>query len=53
MRSLVLQRDREHAERATLVAQERLIRGKVRVWERACVPWEEGDATAACQRARM
>lgn len=31
MRSMVLQRDKEHAERATLVAQERLIRGKVRV----------------------
>ncbi|KAL6771432.1 hypothetical protein ACKKBG_A26355 [Auxenochlorella protothecoides x Auxenochlorella symbiontica] len=32
MRSMVLQRDKEHAERATLVAQERLIRGKARVY---------------------
>lgn len=29
MRSSVLQRDKERAERATLVAQEKLIRGKV------------------------
>lgn len=30
LRSTVLQRDKERAERATLVAQEKLIRGKVR-----------------------
>lgn len=29
MRSTVLQRDKERAERATLVAQEKLVRGKV------------------------
>lgn len=30
LRSTVLQRDKERAERATLVAQEKLVRGKVR-----------------------
>jgi nucleosome binding factor SPN SPT16 subunit len=29
LRSTVLQRDKERAERATLVAQEKLVRGKV------------------------
>jgi hypothetical protein len=31
LRSSVLQRDKERAERATLVEQEKLIKGKVRV----------------------
>jgi hypothetical protein len=30
LRSTVLQRDKERAERATLVKQEKLVRGKVR-----------------------
>jgi nucleosome binding factor SPN SPT16 subunit len=44
LRNNVIQRDRERAERATLVAQEKLIRGKVSsaacsaAWSTTCLP---------------